>query len=159
MQNKILYQKLSKKELIKVEEQEHKMYHRRIFYVFMLIVFLLVLGAIFYHSIEGWRYLDAVYFSSYTITTVGYGDFVPKTDAGKIFTIFYMFTGVSIALYGLSLMASHFVEVREEVWLERLNKIKIKRVKGFDRIKTFLKNLSFNSDKLVEEYEQIEKKK
>ena len=152
--------KLDKKSLIEIEEQEHRAYHRRIFYVFVLIIILLVMGTIFYHSIEHWRYLDAVYFSTYTITTVGYGDFVPKTDIGKIFTIFYIFAGVSIALYGLSLMASHFVEIREEVWVERLNKITIKRPKGLiQRMINFLRSQHFSSKKLVEEYEQMGKKK
>ena len=155
----IKFQKYSKKTLLKMEEEEHKKYHRRIFYVFMVILLLLVIGGTFYHFVEGWRYLDAVYFSSYTITTVGYGDFVPKTDIGKAFTILYMFTGVSIALYGLSLMASHFVEVREEVWLERINKIRIKRPKGVDRLRNFFKSLQFNPDKLVKEYDKIEKGK
>ena len=74
------------------------------------------------------------------MTTVGYGDITPRTDAGKIFTIFFVFAGVGIALYGLSLIAAHFVEVREEFWLQRLGKIKIKHPKTFlER----LKNLFF----------------
>ncbi|MEK6942999.1 MAG: potassium channel family protein [Nanoarchaeota archaeon] len=150
---------LSKEKLIQMEEHEHIRYHRRIFYVFTLIIILLAIGGIFYHNIEGWRYLDAVYFSTYTITTVGYGEFVPKTDIGKIFTIFYIFTGVSIVLYGLSLMASHFVEVREEAWLERINRIKITKPKGIERFKNFFRSLSFDSEKLVKEYEDLEKRK
>src|SRR3989338_10074417 len=94
--------------------------HQRRSAILILLLLTLFGGATFYHYVEGWRYLDALYFSAYTMTTVGYGDFVPKTDLGKIFTIFYMFAGVAIALYGLSLVASHFVEVREELWLERL---------------------------------------
>jgi hypothetical protein len=35
-----------------------------------LVVFLVLLGAWLFHIIEGWRYLDAVYFTSSTITTV-----------------------------------------------------------------------------------------
>lgn len=141
-----------------MEEEEHKRYHRRILYVFIVIMLLLFGGATFYHYVEGWRYLDAIYFSAYTITTVGYGDFVPKTDAGKIFTIIYVFTGVAIALYGLSLMASHFVEAREEFWLERLGKIKAKyHPKTFwERLKEVL---NFEPEKLVKEYEKSTKRK
>ena len=155
---KIKPPRLDKKSLIEMEKEEHKAYHRRLFYVFMLIVFMLSLGTLFYHHVEGWRYLDAAYFSSYTITTVGYGEFVPKTDLGKLFTIFYMCSGVSLALYGLSLMASHFVEVREEFWLEKLIKINIAKPKGIARFKNFLKSFSFSSEKLVEGYEQMQKR-
>ena len=34
-----------------------------------------------------------------TITTVGYGDFTPKTDIGKIFTIIFAIIGVATWLY------------------------------------------------------------
>ena len=128
---------LNTNEILRMEEEEHRRYHRRILYVFIIILIVLFGGATFYHNIEGWRYLDAVYFSAYTMTTVGYGDLVPKTDAGKIFTIFYMFAGVAIALYGLSLMASHFVESREEFWLQKIGKIKIKHhtINFWDKLK------------------------
>ena len=60
------------------------------------------------------------------MTTVGYGDITPKTDFGKIFTIFYVFAGVGIALYGLSVIAAHFVDVREEFWLRQIAKIRLR---------------------------------
>lgn len=111
---------ISKEKIIQMEEEEHRRFHRRMIYIIIVILIFLFGGATFYYYIENWRYLDAVYFSAYTMTTVGYGDFVPKTDAGKIFTIFYAFVGVGIALYGLSIIATHFVEIREEFWVERL---------------------------------------
>ncbi len=55
-----------------------------------------LVGAVFYHFIEGMRWLDAYYFTVGTMFTVGYGDFAPKTDAGKIFTTIYMIVGVGI---------------------------------------------------------------
>ena len=117
---------LQSKCFLNVDEEEHRAYHRRLWYVFIVIMILLFGGAFFYSYVEKWRFLDALYFSAYTMTTVGYGDFVPKTDAGKLFTIGYVFAGVAIALYGLSLMASHFVEVREEFWLERIGRMRIR---------------------------------
>jgi voltage-gated potassium channel Kch len=54
------------------------------------------LGGIFYHFVEDMKWLDAFYFTFVTLATVGYGDFVPKTDAGKIFTMFYILFGITI---------------------------------------------------------------
>lgn len=58
-----------------------------------------VISIVFFHAVEGWDYLDAAYFTTATISTVGYGDFVPKTPLGKVGTIFLIFSGVSTALY------------------------------------------------------------
>lgn len=102
-----------------MNEEDHKKYHIKLLYITSVIIIVLTIGTIFYHFIEKWNYLDSLYFSSYTITTVGYGDIAPKTDIGKLFTIFYMFIGVGIALYGISLIASHFVETREKFSIVR----------------------------------------
>lgn len=53
-------------------------------------------GTVFYHYIEKLDWIDALYFSVVTISTVGYGDFSPQTTPGKLFTIFYIITGVGI---------------------------------------------------------------
>lgn len=53
-------------------------------------------GSIFYHIVEKLSWLDSVYFSVITLTTVGYGDITPHTDQGKIFTIFYVIVGIGI---------------------------------------------------------------
>ena len=56
--------------------------------VFPLVVYLCIGAAM--GVIEGWDFTDSVYFSAITITTVGYGDVHPETDAGQIFCIFYV---------------------------------------------------------------------
>lgn len=68
----------------------------------------LAIGTVFYHLVEKWRWLDSLYFTVITLATVGYGDYAPKTDAGKIFTIFYVFIGIGIFVYA----ANHFLKNR-----------------------------------------------
>jgi voltage-gated potassium channel Kch len=46
--------------------------------------------------VEHFKWIDSYYFSVITLATVGYGDFVPHTNFGKIFTTFYIFIGVGI---------------------------------------------------------------
>ena len=144
--------KVKKENIINVEEEEHRAYHRKLAYVFILMLILLFGSATFYNYVEKWRYLDAVYFSTATMTTIGYGDITPRTDAGKIFTIFFAFSGVGIVLYGLSLMASHFVEAREEFWLQRFGRIKI--MKHTETFWEKIKKLgNYNPDEITKEYE------
>ena len=67
---------------------------------FGLIVFALVLlislSTIFFHYTEGWDLLDSYYFTIVTVATVGYGDFTPKTDAGKIGATLVIIIGIGL---------------------------------------------------------------
>lgn len=63
---------------------------------FLLAMLTLVTGTIFYHNVEGWSWLDALYFSVATVSTVGFGDLAPQTMLGKLFTVVYIFVGVGV---------------------------------------------------------------
>ena len=60
----------------------------------MLLV--LLVGTLAYSVIEDWSLVDSFYFSSVALTVVGFGDLEPSTDFSKIFTVFYIFSGVAI---------------------------------------------------------------
>ncbi len=81
-------------------------------------LFILINGTVFYHFIEHLKWIDALYFSVITLTTVGYGDFSPQTDLGKIFTIFYILTGLGIIFGFIDAFYKH-----------RMNEIKEKKKK------------------------------
>lgn len=49
----------------------------------MSFVAYLLLGALVYSKIEGWEYLNAVYWADVTLLTVGLGDFSPQTNIGR----------------------------------------------------------------------------
>jgi voltage-gated potassium channel len=81
-------EKMSKAEARKIVKQ---------YQILTAIAFIVLLsGTTFYHYVENWRWLDSLYFSVISLATVGYGDFSPKTDLGKIFTIFYLIIGLGI---------------------------------------------------------------
>lgn len=81
------------------------------------------IGGVVYHALEGWSWLDSFYFAGTTITTVGYGDLVPVTEAGKLFTMGYLFIGIAIALYALTIVGGYYVEKQyEQQAFKHLNK-------------------------------------
>jgi len=71
----------------------------------------IITGTSFYSLVEGLRVVDAFYFSVVTLTTVGYGDFAPETDAGKLFTAVYVLVGVGILLAFITTVASRVAQM------------------------------------------------
>jgi len=65
-------------------------------------------GTVMYRFLEQWNWIDCVYFSVVTLTTVGYGDFAPSTNGGKIFTIFYIIIGIGIILNFIDIIHMHY---------------------------------------------------
>jgi hypothetical protein len=75
--------------------------------LFTFVTLLLLTGTLFYHYVEHWTMVDAFYFTVTTLATVGFGDFAPKTDIGKLFTVFYIMVGVGTLLGFINLIAHH----------------------------------------------------
>jgi len=73
-----------------------------------------MVGTIVYHNLEGWGWVDSLYFSMITLTTVGYGDFSPQTNGGKIFTIIYIIVGVGIILSFVNTVYNHYDSERKK---------------------------------------------
>lgn len=101
----------------------------------LILIFLaaIFLGAYVYHYVEGWRYLDSVYFTVITVTTIGYGDFSPQSDVGKIFTMFFSFFGIGMAFYFFSLIGRYMFSkhLRDKMKMNG----RLKHNKGFRRVK------------------------
>ena len=57
---------------------------------------LIAIATVVYRVAEGWTWVDSVYFSVITVTTVGFGDLTPTSDFTKLFTVAYVLTGVSL---------------------------------------------------------------
>lgn len=73
--------------------------------LFATVGIILLTGTVFYHFREGWSWLDSLYFSVVTLTTVGYGDLTVQTTAGKIFTMLYLFVGIGVLLAFINAVA------------------------------------------------------
>jgi len=75
------------------EEQENKLYG-----ILLLFAVVFLIGIVFYHAVEDLSVVESIYFTAMTLTTVGYGDISPSTDASKLFTAAYAFVGVGLFL-------------------------------------------------------------
>ncbi|MEW5869273.1 MAG: potassium channel family protein [Chloroflexota bacterium] len=96
--------------------------------VFVLLI--LLAGALFYHKVEGWNFLDALYFSVITLTTIGYGDFAPQTPAGKIFTMLYILVGLGVLAVFVTSIAEHALDEQRQQARARAEKKQDKLADG-----------------------------
>jgi len=74
------------------------LFDRRTRPIFIYAAVMLVIGAALFHFLEGWTWLDSFYFVVITLTTIGYGDFVPTMPVTKLITIFYGLNGIIMLL-------------------------------------------------------------
>ncbi len=104
---------------------------RRLFWGIFWVVGVIIIGVIGYEIIEGWGFLDSIYMTITTITTVGYSEVHPLSDGGRIFSIFLMIGGVGGAFYALSGIVGYIVEGNiGTVWERRKMQNKINNLKG-----------------------------
>eukprot|EP00937_MAST-01D_sp_MAST-1D-sp2_P002284 g2284.t1 len=77
------------------------------------VVAYLWLGAIL-GALEHWSFVESIYFSSMTLTTIGYGDFSPKTRAGRLFAIFYIPMALGVLFLTLKRLHEYKMRYRTE---------------------------------------------
>ena len=87
---------------------------RRISYIVCIILFIILLGTVGFKMIGGSKtsWLDALFMTATTITTVGYGDVIGLADkpAGKVFTIVYVLLSTGTILYVFTSLAAYIIE-------------------------------------------------
>jgi len=81
----------------------------------------IIFGLLGYMIIENASFLDALYMTVITITTVGFHEVVPLSPAGKIFTIILIFVGVSFVFYIFGKFTETIVEGGLRKSLGRIN--------------------------------------
>lgn len=83
---------------------------QRIKNAFQVLTLVIIVGIIGFMYFEKYCLLEAAWMTITTISTVGYGNFIPKTIEGKWFTLFLIITGVGVAAYTLGEFVGMVVE-------------------------------------------------
>ncbi|HEY9808661.1 MAG TPA: potassium channel protein [Halomicronema sp.] len=67
---------------------------------------IMLFGTLWYHFIEGWSWLDAIYMTVITLATVGFGETRPLGSRGRLFTIALILLGI----INIGYMVNRFTE-------------------------------------------------
>ncbi|RDI80392.1 hypothetical protein Vi05172_g9571 [Venturia inaequalis] len=85
----------------------------------MLFFIWLAGGAAVYSRLEGWRFIDALYYVDVTVLTVGFGDLYPSENAGRALLIPYSVIGIIMLGLVIGAIFKSDKTVRSSLELER----------------------------------------
>ena len=97
---------------------------RRIRWPALALALALVYGVAGYMLLEGWRFLDALYMTVITLTTVGFREVRPLDGGGMVFTLSVITIGVGLVLTTVTVVAQW---VLEGEWGERTRRNRMQR--------------------------------
>jgi voltage-gated potassium channel len=95
--------------------------------IVVLLVTLLVGGTLGFMAIENWTFLDSLYMTVITLSTVGFKEVQPLSPPGRFFTVVLIVFGVGALAYTARWMIETLVELRLLHW--RRVQMEIKRLK------------------------------
>ena len=111
--------------------------HKTLFLVFAIIL----LGVAGYMILSDYSFVDALYMTVITITTVGFGEVQPFTPEEKIFTVFLILMSITVFGYAVSTFSEYLVSGKLfEQFKHRKVEKKIKSLKGHTIVCGFGRN-------------------
>lgn len=96
------------------EEETHHNKPVPIWLSILLVVGYIFGGAFLFSGWEKWSFLDSAYFCFITLTTIGFGDFVPAQNVKENVEVSIALCSLYL-LFGIALLAMSFNLVQEEV--------------------------------------------
>lgn len=107
-----------------------KIFRTKIYTALILLNLLLVIGVLGFKYMSNYSWIDSLYMTVITITTVGFEEVHPLDDAGKIFTIALILTSVFILGYALSVITEYilsknnFEELKQKKMQKKIDNLK-----------------------------------
>ncbi len=101
-----------------------KLFRSKIYVAVLLLTVLVSTGVLGYRFISGYSWIDAVYMTTITVSTVGFGEVSPMDTGDRIFTVFLIVSSIFILGYTISVISEYLIGQN------RLQSVKKKRVKS-----------------------------
>lgn len=105
------------------------LFKSKIYTALALIVAVLLIGILGYRYVSDYSWMDAIYMTVITVTTVGYGEVNPLNTPAKIFTIFLILSSIVILGYAISIITefilskNNFEDIKQRKMQNRIDKL------------------------------------
>lgn len=86
-----------------------KLFRSKINTAFMLLTLILIIGVVGFKIMSGYTWLDSLYMTVITITTVGFGEVNPLDEEAKVFTIFLILTSFIVVGYSIKVITEYIL--------------------------------------------------
>ncbi|MEM6516072.1 MAG: potassium channel protein [Bacteroidota bacterium] len=107
-----------------------KIFREKIYTAVFLLLLILFIGVIGFKFMSGYSWVDALYMTVITVTTVGFKEVHPLDNQAKIFTIFLILASVIILGYAISVITEYILSKND---VEELKQKKMqKKIDGFE---------------------------
>ena len=90
-----------------------QIFRSKLYTAVILLICLLISGVIGFKLLSGFSWLDAIYMTVITVTTVGFGEVQPLDDQAKLFTIGLILTSVIIVGYALKVITEYIISIND----------------------------------------------
>lgn len=87
-----------------------KLLKSKIYLLVLLTTAAIAFGTFGYMIIEGYTFLEALYMTIITLSTTGFGEIRPLSEAGRLFTIVLLILTLSILAYSLGSLSSYLMD-------------------------------------------------
>ena len=110
---------------MKKESKIRKLIFKELLIPLIAILSLLLIAFFGYIIIEGFSPLKSLYLMVITFSTIGYGDVVPVSDGGRIFTICIIISAFTVGLYAVGKISAFFAvgELSKLLKQRKMNKV------------------------------------
>ncbi|MCK8481363.1 potassium channel family protein [Psychroserpens algicola] len=86
-----------------------KLFRTKIYTAVFLLGIILIIGVLGFKMMSNYTWIDALYMTVITITTVGFGEVQPLDDNTKVFTIFLILASVIILGYAITVITEYIL--------------------------------------------------
>ncbi len=107
-----------------------KLFRSKIKTAIFLLCVLLIVGVVGFKIMSNLSWVDAIYMTVITITTVGFGEVQPLDDESKIFTVFLILTSVVIVGFAIKVITEYILskndveEIKQRKMQKRIDSLK-----------------------------------